>query len=93
MAPQITGGALRTIFDSPEPDPSFLPTLQVLQVKAIPSQEQAPERFRVVFSDSVNFVQSMLSTNLNSLIKNEKLVKHGYVKLLSYQTNLVKEKK
>ena len=38
------------------------PVLQCVQVKPIAGQPGAPERFRVVFSDIINFVQSMLAT-------------------------------
>ena len=38
------------------------PVLQCLQVKPLAGQQGAPERFRVVFSDISNFVQSMLAT-------------------------------
>ena len=38
------------------------PILQCVQVKPLMGQQGAPERFRVVFSDINNFVQSMLAT-------------------------------
>lgn len=38
------------------------PVLQCVQVKPLTGQQGAPERFRVVFSDISNFVQSMLAT-------------------------------
>ena len=52
------------IFNSPnDPNSNNLkPVLQCVQVKPIASQPGAPERFRVVFSDIINFVQSMLAT-------------------------------
>ena len=38
------------------------PVLQCVQVKPLPAQNGAQERFRVVFSDMRNYVQSMLAT-------------------------------
>lgn len=52
------------IFNS-ESDPNAAasqPILQCVQVKPLAGQQGAPERFRVVFSDIDNFVQSMLAT-------------------------------
>lgn len=52
------------IFNSSE-DPNTTvsqPVLQCVQVKPLIGQQGAPERFRVVFSDINNFVQSMLAT-------------------------------
>ena len=40
------------------------PVLQCVQVKPLAGQQGAPERFRVVFSDINNFVQSMLATRM-----------------------------
>ena len=38
------------------------PVLQCVQVKPLVGQQGTPERYRVVFSDINNFVQSMLAT-------------------------------
>ena len=54
----------RAIFNS-QADPNAnvsQPCLQCVQVKPLAGQQGAPERFRVVFSDINNFVQSMLAT-------------------------------
>ena len=51
------------IFNSDEPDKAVSqPVLQCVQVKPLAGQQGGPERFRVVFSDINNFVQSMLAT-------------------------------
>ena len=58
----------RAIFNSSE-DPNTAvsqPVLQCVQVKPLAGQQGAPERFRVVFSDINNFVQSMLATRKHS---------------------------
>ena len=52
------------IFDS-QADPNIAvsqPCLQCVQIKPLPGQQGFPDRFRVVFSDINNFVQSMLAT-------------------------------
>lgn len=40
------------------------PVLQCVQVKPIAGQQGGQERFRVVFSDILNFVQSMLASRM-----------------------------
>lgn len=50
----------RAVFDSTNTVAS--PVLQCVQVKPLAGGQGGPERFRVVFSDISNFVQSMLAT-------------------------------
>ncbi len=45
------------------------PVLQCVQVKPIAGQQGGPERFRVVFSDISNFVQSMLSSRTHDSVQ------------------------
>ena len=55
----------RKIFDGTvnENNPAELePVVQCVQVKPLGSQTNGPERFRIVFSDISNYVQSMLGT-------------------------------
>lgn len=42
--------------------PPIQPVLQCVQVRPLAGQQGTPDRFRVVFSDINNFVQSMLAT-------------------------------
>lgn len=64
-----------------------------MQVKPLVGQQGAPERFRVVFSDINNFVQSMLATQANHVVHDGKLRKGCFVRLKSYQANQVKGKR
>ena len=68
MMRQILTLHFSAIFNSNE-DPNTAvsqPVLQCVQVKPLVGQQGAPERFRVVFSDINNFVQSMLATRKHS---------------------------
>lgn len=49
------------IFDDPNNAPKQ-PVFQCVQIKPLAGQQGVAERFRVVFSDIRNFVQSMLAT-------------------------------
>lgn len=77
-ASHITPGALRyacqypvgyvlsnllssTIFDDSKPTfPE--PVVQCVQIKPLPPQQNNTARFRAVFSDTTNYVQTMLAT-------------------------------
>ncbi|KAI0896750.1 replication factor-a protein [Annulohypoxylon nitens] len=94
----ITQGALDAIFNDPNHvDERFpVPVLQCLQIKPLPAQQngagQSTERFRVVLSDTVNYVQCMLATQANHVIHDGSLVRGALVRVKSYQANMVKNK-
>lgn len=50
-------------------------------------------RYRIVFSDTENFIQSMLATQANHLVVSGELEKGCFVRLNAYQANQVREKK
>ncbi|RMZ83171.1 hypothetical protein DV738_g1159, partial [Chaetothyriales sp. CBS 135597] len=88
---RIDAGALNDIFDN-TPGRVEQPVVQCLQVKPIPSQD-GPERFRVVFSDTKNYVLTMLATAANHHIQSGALRRGVIVQLLGYQANNIKQKK
>ncbi|KAH8592769.1 hypothetical protein B0O99DRAFT_689322 [Bisporella sp. PMI_857] len=93
---QITEGALHAIFYEPHRlETDFpVPVCQCVQIKALGTPgEGNPERFRIVLSDTRNFVQSMLATQANHVVHDGKLKKGSIVRVKSYQANSVKGKK
>lgn len=96
MANLLTPNVLRAIYDSDsQPVPGIPPpVLQVLAVKKINSTTpNSTERWRVVLSDGVVFVQSMLATQLNPMVTNNEIVKGVLIKLGQYTMNKMKDKK
>ncbi|KAF7719189.1 Replication factor A DNA-binding subunit [Penicillium ucsense] len=91
-ASQITVGALSAIFDDTKPQVRE-PIVQCVQVKPLPPQATNPERYRAVFSDIANYVQTMLATQANHLVTEGSLRKGCFVRLKSFQANSVKGKK
>ena len=51
------------IFDDTKPQIRE-PIVQCVQVKPLPPQPGHPERYRAVFSDIANYVQTMLATRM-----------------------------
>ena len=70
-----------------------VPVLQCLQVKALGQQPGGTDRFRIVLSDLDNYVQAMLASQVNHLVRDEKIVRNCIVRVTQYQPNAVKGKK
>ena len=91
-AARVDRASLSAIFDDTPGRPSE-PIVQCVQIKPIAAQPGAPERFRVVFSDMVNYVQTMLATGANHHVADGTLRKGCFVRLKQYQANAVKGKR
>jgi replication factor A1 len=86
------------MFNDPERANSRFPVpiLQCLQIKTLESKAAtagAAERYRVVLSDTQNYVQSMLATQVNHVVHDGLLQRGSIVRLKQYQANSVKGKK
>lgn len=95
-ASKITQGALNLIFDDPEHwrEQVPVPVVQCLQIKPLgAAQGGGPERYRVVLSDTNNFVQSMLATGATHVVHEGKLKKGSLVRLKELQASMVKGKR
>ena len=91
-ASRVDQGSLEAIFDGP-PGQTLTPIVQCVQVKPLAGSSAPSERFRVVFSDIKNFVQTMLATQANHYVHDGKLRKGCFVRLKSYNASFVKGKK
>jgi replication factor A1 len=85
----ITTGCLRRVFAGEQ---IIDPVVQCVQIKPMSNSATGVERFRVVFNDTVNFIQSMLAQQTNHIVHDGKLKKGSLVKLKSFQANSVKDK-
>jgi replication factor A1 len=91
-AARVDQGSLAAIFED-TPGRIQQPLVQCVQIKPIAPQPDTPERFRVVYSDIQNYVQTMLAIPANTYVTGEKLKKGCFVRLKSYQANAIKGKK
>lgn len=70
------------------------PVVQCVSVKLMTQNNgETSDRYRVVFSDTQNYVQTMLSTSMNDEVHADRLKKGVICKLLGYQANNVKGKR
>ncbi|KKK21472.1 replication factor A 1, rfa1, partial [Aspergillus ochraceoroseus] len=91
-ASHISVGALSAIFDDTKPQIRE-PIVQCVQIKPLPPQANQQERYRAVFSDISNYVQTMLAIQANHFVTDGLLRKGCFVRLKSFQANSVKGKK
>jgi len=101
---RLDAGALADIFDQ-TPGRVEYPVVQCLQIKPVAAQAtappgaehdtepKAPDRYRVIFSDSRNYVQTMLATTANHYVQSDLLKRGVLVQLTVYQANAVKGKR
>ena len=68
--------------------------MQVLQIKQMGAAAQGgADRYRLVMSDGQHYVQSMLATQANHVVHDNKLVRGCLVNLQQYTPNNLKGKK
>jgi replication factor A1 len=68
------------------------PIVQCVQIKSMAPGANGQERWRVVWNDTTNFIQSMITTASNWIISEGKLKKGSICRLKSFQANVVKER-
>eukprot|EP01084_Bolivina_argentea_P312425 540885_1 len=73
-------------------DRTVKPILQVLDVKKIVTGSSG-ERYRLVLSDSQNYIQGMLATQATHLVRNNKITKFTVIHLQDFVCNNISGKK
>lgn len=73
-------------------DPYFYPTLQALKVMKV-SASNANERYRVILSDGTHYVQGMLATQQNHLVKENTLRDFCFIQAKEFMNNIVQGKR
>ncbi|KTW28781.1 hypothetical protein T552_01411 [Pneumocystis carinii B80] len=92
MTEPISIGSLKPILNA-QPGALQTPIFQVLQVRKLTSVSNGVERYRIVLSDSIHYVQSMLASQKNELVVSGKLQKGAIVQLIQFSVNMMKERK
>lgn len=70
-------------------------TIQFLSIKKVNAgaSGSAPDRFRVIMSDGVYFIQAMLATQLNSMVNDNTIGKHTIAVVEKLTCNYVQDKR
>jgi replication factor A1 len=86
----VTQGALSAIYNN---QPAENPVFQCVQLKPMGAGAGGVERYRLVWSDIRNYIQSMLATQLNHIVNEGKLKRGVFVRLKQFQQQEVKGKR
>lgn len=68
------------------------PILQCVQIKPMAAGVNGEERWRVVFNDTINFIQGMIAMQSNHLITDGLLKKGSICRLTQFSASFVKDK-
>lgn len=71
-------------------------TVQLLSIKKVTANSTAAapiDRYRIIISDGVHFVQAMLATQLNDLVANSEITKNSVVIIDKLTCNFVGDKR
>lgn len=96
---QLSSGICRRLNEAPEEEIEHLAsghTVQLLSVKKVaPLANSATptDRYRIIISDGVHFVQAMLATQLNDLVTTGEINKNSVVIIDKLACNFVQEKR
>ncbi|KAI8825732.1 uncharacterized protein EV422DRAFT_513990 [Fimicolochytrium jonesii] len=95
---QLTQGCLQAAYGETQAAPTSYPeaTVQILNIKQIQTPaggSGGPDRWRLIISDGVHFMQAMLATQLNGYVTSQELKKYGVIKLKRYLCNTVAQKR
>lgn len=96
---QLSAGSCEALQTAPHSDDPIYEsphTLQFLSVKRVSNSTSAPgpnERYRIILSDGIHFIQAMLATQLNPLVADGQLQKHTVAVIEKATCNNVQNKK
>ncbi|EGR53134.1 replication factor A-like protein [Trichoderma reesei QM6a] len=90
----LSRGCIAAIFNDPDQAAKQfpVPVMQCLQIKQMAPSGQGGDRYRLVMSDGVNYVQTMLATQANHVIHDNKLERGCLTRVKQYTPNNLKGK-
>lgn len=96
MSEQLEQGICKRLNDASQNDQDlFLTphTVQVLSVKTVGQGTSPNERYRIILSDGVHFIQAMLATQLNDMVASNQLTKNCIATVEKLSCNYVQERR
>jgi replication factor A1 len=94
---QLTTGSVHRLHDAdPDDDDLFsMPhTLQILSIKKVNAAATGSvDRYRIIISDGISFMQAMLATQLNHMVNDNTIGKHTVIAVDKLTCNIVQEKR
>ncbi|KAI0317460.1 replication factor-a protein [Amylostereum chailletii] len=101
MSSQLSVGMCERLHHGEQDDDELwasTPTLQFLSIKKVSSAQQSStdrpvDRYRIIISDGVNFVQAMLATQLNDLVEKDMVGKNTIATVERMSCNVIQGKR
>ncbi|KAJ6490618.1 replication factor-A C terminal domain-containing protein [Mycena vitilis] len=97
MVVQLTAGSCIGLQNAAPGDASLFDathTLQLLSVRLVGSNTTSTvDRYRIIVSDGEHFIQAMLATQLNHLVKDDQIKKNTIVNVTKMTCNFVQDKR
>ncbi|WVZ95831.1 hypothetical protein U9M48_041545 [Paspalum notatum var. saurae] len=94
MAAQLTTGAVAALTEHVDGNGTLQPVLQVMDVRPVPSkQNPSSERFRMVLSDGVHTLQSMLATAENPRVHDGTIKKGTVIHLQEFTCSTIQNRR
>ncbi|KAJ2934896.1 hypothetical protein H1R20_g2147, partial [Candolleomyces eurysporus] len=99
MSFQLTAGSCEKLQGASQGDSSVLEsshTIQFLSIKKVNNpSNNAPsvDRYRIIISDGIHFIQAMLATQLNQMVNDGQITRHTVAVLEKATCNTVQNKK
>lgn len=94
---QLTAGCCARLQNASPDDENIFNgphTVQFLSIKRVNAGNPGGvDRFRIIMSDGINFLQAMLATQLNSMVNDQTIGKHTVAVIEKLTCNYVQEKR
>ena len=98
MSHQLSAGSCK-LLQSATPDDTQVfeseHTLQFLSIKKVGNtgNPNAPERYRIIMSDGIHYMQAMLATRLNGMVQDNAIGRNTIAVIEKLTCNYVQEKR
>jgi replication factor A1 len=98
MAFQLTAGSCELLQNATPEDVDVFNTQHVMQFLSIKQVGQqpagsTPDRYRIIMSDGIHYMQAMLATQLNAMVQENTIGKYTVAILEKLTCNYVQKKK
>lgn len=97
MESELTTGIVAKAFNAVDPAEveDLQPTVQLLSIKKVANARDSstPDRYRIIVSDGVQFIQAMLATQLNDLVETNQIRRNVIVRLTKFAAQNISAKR
>jgi len=98
MAFQLTAGSCEILQNATPEDVDVFNTQHIVQFLSIKNVGQnpgnpTPDRYRIIMSDGIHYMQAMLATQLNGMVQDNRIGKNTVAVLEKLTCNYVQEKR